>query len=258
MGGDGEVGLLLATLEGTPTVVMGEAGVGKPRLAGEAATVWAGRGTRVLSGFCRRLREPLPFGHVLKAWADWLLPKEELNPQVRVLVPLLPELLGRLPTGPDRLDDPCGRRFQLMGAVRSTLDALGAVVLVVEDLYWVDEATRELLLLPGPRPAEEARPGSDTLRRGPCPLCPSAGHALPAPGRNRRRRDPPRRPRGTRPLRTYLRCPGPPRNLGSGSCALRAQRRPASRHRGGPLHPAAGSSAALGRSSSTPLLPDVT
>ncbi|GGV29645.1 LuxR family transcriptional regulator [Kitasatospora herbaricolor] len=147
-----ELGLLLAALEIPPAVVLveGEPGVGKSRLIQEATAALSDRRTRVVTGMCHPLREPLPFGPVLDALSgtgDWLPPPERLNPQAGALAPLLPALAHRLPPPPALPDDTRAGRFQLMGAVRSVLDAVSPLVLVVEDLHWADEATRELLLL---------------------------------------------------------------------------------------------------------------
>ncbi|MBP0455706.1 AAA family ATPase [Kitasatospora sp. RG8] len=147
-----ELDLLVAALEIPPAVVLveGEPGVGKSRLVQEAGKTLTGRGVRVVTGLCHPLREPLPFGPVLDALsgtADWLPAPDQLNPQAGALAPLVPSLAHRLPTAPAPPDDARAGRFQLMGAVRSLLDAVGPLVLVIEDLHWADEATRELLLL---------------------------------------------------------------------------------------------------------------
>ncbi|GHH69108.1 LuxR family transcriptional regulator [Kitasatospora indigofera] len=147
-----ELDLLLAALEIPPAVVTveGEPGIGKSRLLQEAGRTLTGRGIRVVTGLCHPLREPLPFGPVLDALrgtADWLPEPDRLNPQTGALAPLLPALARRLPPPPARPEDPRTGRFQLMGAVRSLLDAVGPLVLAIEDLHWADEATRELLLL---------------------------------------------------------------------------------------------------------------
>ncbi|GGV48961.1 LuxR family transcriptional regulator [Kitasatospora herbaricolor] len=147
-----ELDLLLTALEVPPAVVLveGEPGVGKSRLIHEATLALTRRGVRVVTGLCHPLREPLPFGPVLDALSDttdWLPPPERLNPQAGALAPLLPALAHRLPPATAQLQDVRAGRFQLMGAVRSVLDAVGPLVLVLEDLHWADEATRELLLL---------------------------------------------------------------------------------------------------------------
>lgn len=147
-----ESALLLAVLARPPAVVLveGEAGIGKSRLVHEAGQALADRGVRVLTGSCSQLREPLPFGPVLEALRpirDWLPGPEGLSAQAGALAPLLPGLADRLPVPPGVPSDAHGVRFQLVGAVRAVLEALGPAVLVVEDLHWVDEATRDLLLL---------------------------------------------------------------------------------------------------------------
>ncbi|NEA56555.1 AAA family ATPase [Streptomyces sp. SID13666] len=152
VGRRGELKLLSAGLSRLPAVVLveGEAGVGKSRLVHESARAVAARGVRVLTGYCHPLREPLPFGPVLDALAtaaDWLPEPGLLNPQTGALAPLLPQLADRLPPAPQAPADPRAGRFQLLGAVRGILEALGPVVLVVEDLHWADETTRELLLV---------------------------------------------------------------------------------------------------------------
>ncbi|WP_431045883.1 ATP-binding protein [Streptomyces sp. P1-3] len=145
-----EFDLLLTALSHPPAVVLveGEAGIGKSRLVREAVRAAADR--RVLTGFCHPLREPFPFGPVVDALRKagrWLPPSGRVPPTAGALAPLLPDLADRLPPPPPRPEDAHSQRHQLVQAVRSFLEALGPAVLVVEDLHWVDDATRELLLL---------------------------------------------------------------------------------------------------------------
>jgi DNA-binding CsgD family transcriptional regulator len=146
-----ELGLLLAAVRSPPAVVLieGEAGIGKSRLAHEAAAVLAGEGRPVLTGFCHPLREPFPYGPVVDALrrAGRWLPAEGVAPTAGALAPLLPDLADRLPSPPPLPEGAQARRHQLVLAVHSFLSVLGPAVLVVEDLHWADEATRELLLL---------------------------------------------------------------------------------------------------------------
>ncbi|GAA2793087.1 LuxR family transcriptional regulator [Kitasatospora paracochleata] len=146
-----EFDLLLAAVRHPPAVVLveGEAGIGKSRLVHEATLVLAEQGGRVVTGSCQPLREPFPYGPVVDALrkaGDWL-PAVGLPPTAGALAPLLPDLADRLPPAPARVEDPHAGRHRLVQAVRSFLAALGPAVLVVEDLHWVDEATRDLLLL---------------------------------------------------------------------------------------------------------------
>ncbi|KUM81250.1 ATP-binding protein [Streptomyces griseorubiginosus] len=146
-----ELDLLLAVTRQPPAVVLieGEAGMGKSRLVREATAILKTEGWRVVTGFCHPLREPLPYGPVVDALGKvgpWL-PATGLPPTAGALAPLLPDLADRLPAAPATPGHPGALRHQLIQAVRSVLDAVGRVILVVEDLHWADDATRELLLL---------------------------------------------------------------------------------------------------------------
>ncbi|GAA1946718.1 ATP-binding protein [Kitasatospora viridis] len=145
-----ELDRLLAAVRRPPAVVLveGEAGIGKSRLVAEALA--AGAEGQVLTGFCHPLRDPLPFGPVMDALrgvGPMLPPVERIPPSAGALAPLLPDLADRLPPAPPGPDDPTAGRHRLVHAVRALLGALGRMVLVIEDLHWVDDATRELLLL---------------------------------------------------------------------------------------------------------------
>ncbi|WP_346148276.1 ATP-binding protein, partial [Kitasatospora cinereorecta] len=144
-----ELARLVEALRRPPAVVLveGEAGIGKSRLVTEAV---AESGRRVLTGFCHPLREPLPFGPVvdaLRGIGPLLPPVRQIPPSAGALAPLLPDLADLLPPPPPAPGDPAAERHRLVRAVRAVLGALGEAVLVVEDVHWVDEATRELLLL---------------------------------------------------------------------------------------------------------------
>jgi len=56
-------------------------------------------------------------------------------------------LADRLPSAPAKPQGPGAAHHQLIQAVRLVLASVGRVVMLVEDLHWVDDATRELLLL---------------------------------------------------------------------------------------------------------------
>ncbi|NEA64376.1 LuxR family transcriptional regulator [Streptomyces sp. SID12488] len=146
-----ELDRLLNAVRRPPAVVMveGDAGMGKSRLVKEATAILRSEGWRVVTGFCHPLREPLPYGPVVDALgkvAPWL-PDTGLPPTAGALAPLLPDLADRLPPAPPEPRDPRATRHQLIRAVRTVLASIGRVVMVVEDLHWADDATRELLLL---------------------------------------------------------------------------------------------------------------
>ncbi|MGW4646856.1 ATP-binding protein [Kitasatospora sp. NPDC004289] len=149
-----ELAALLGAANSRPAVVMveGEAGIGKSRLVAEAAAELRGQGVRVLTGACHPLREPLPFGPVVDALRDargWLPGDRALSASAGVLAALLPDLADRLPPAPPQEQGGVVSRHLVARAVRSLLEAVAPAVLVVEDMQWADEATRELLLLLG-------------------------------------------------------------------------------------------------------------
>ncbi|MFC8454119.1 ATP-binding protein [Kitasatospora sp. NPDC057223] len=155
-----ELRSLVDTLRDGPSVVFveGEAGVGKSRLLREAAARLDGQGLAVLRGWCHPLREPLPYGPVVDALRDareLLGPDTELSPATSALNPYLPDLARRLSESEE--EPGAGPQQSLMRAVHDVLSALGPVVLMVEDLHWVDEATRDLLLLLARNPPQQLR-----------------------------------------------------------------------------------------------------
>ncbi|MFJ1708699.1 AAA family ATPase [Kitasatospora sp. NPDC088346] len=157
-----EMRALAAALGAGPAVVLveGEAGIGKSRLVSEAlAALHHDSGTPVLKGWCHPLREPSPFGPVVDALRDGLAhlpPDLELGPATAILAPHLPEHTHRFPPQPtDAAEDTGGQR--LMRAIHEVLAAIGPVVLVVEDVHWADDATRELLLLLARNPPPHLR-----------------------------------------------------------------------------------------------------
>ncbi|WP_327372728.1 AAA family ATPase [Streptomyces sp. NBC_01216] len=162
VGREGEMRALMAALRDGPSVVFveGEAGVGKSRLLREVEHRLEAAGTLVLKGACHPLREPLPLGPAVDALrAAWPLigPETRFGPATAVLAPYLPEITDRLTSaaGPEPREDT--RSQLLMRAVHETLAALGPVVLMVEDLHWADEATRDLLLLLARNPPDRLR-----------------------------------------------------------------------------------------------------
>ncbi|WP_420706201.1 ATP-binding protein, partial [Streptomyces sp. NRRL B-24484] len=161
VGREDELDSLLNTLRDGPSVVFveGEPGIGKSRLLQEATTRMTDHGTPVLRGACHPLREPLPFGpavDALRGGASHFGPETRFGPATTVLAPLAPELADRLPPpGPNQ--EGGTRNQQLMRAVHEVLAALGPAVLVVEDVHWADDATRDLLLLLARNPPDQLR-----------------------------------------------------------------------------------------------------
>ncbi|WP_344445947.1 LuxR family transcriptional regulator, partial [Kitasatospora nipponensis] len=104
----------------------------------------------MLRGAAPPLREPAPFGPVvdaLRAAGRWLPPASEIDPAAHALGLLLPSLGPLLPADPAPGQDAPAERGRRGGAVRAVLDAVSPVTLVVDDVHWADQATRELMLL---------------------------------------------------------------------------------------------------------------
>ncbi len=138
---------------GHPSAIMigGEAGVGKSRLVREFAERARGTGARVLIGGCLELGADslpfTPFTAVLRelvrdigaAGVASLLPSGS-SPE---LARLLPEF--GTPAGPDEAGEARARLFEQMLLVLEHLAEAGPVVLVIEDMHWADQSTRDLL-----------------------------------------------------------------------------------------------------------------
>ncbi|MEV4542092.1 ATP-binding protein [Micromonospora echinaurantiaca] len=145
----GELAALTAAVSAPPSVVTvaGEAGVGKTRLVSELLGLPELTGRRVLVGRCHPIREAFPLGPIVEALAgvgDQVhgLGLSEVAGAVR---PLLPELAPWLPPAPEPLDDRASQRHRVFRGLVDVLGALSPVVLVMEDLHWVDEQTSDFL-----------------------------------------------------------------------------------------------------------------
>ena len=138
--------------DGEPAVVLvgGEAGVGKTRLVGELAARCRADGMRVLSGGCVPLGgEGMPYASVVEALRP--LPDELGVDAVRELVgPSWRELARLLPSLGESDAGSAGqaaqaRLFELLLGLLARLSERSPVALVVEDLHWADQSTRDLL-----------------------------------------------------------------------------------------------------------------
>jgi DNA-binding CsgD family transcriptional regulator len=127
-------------------LIVGEAGIGKSRLAAEVTVVLEGRTPAIGFGRCdaEAALPYQPFAEVL----DHLLPaapaevREAAAPSLQELVPtwVLPEAAAPVPS------DPAAARQQLLRAVDQVLGALPQpVLLVVDDLHWADRSSITLL-----------------------------------------------------------------------------------------------------------------
>ncbi|MGV9599809.1 ATP-binding protein [Streptosporangium sandarakinum] len=159
VGRTSELRVLIEAMTHPPAVVLveGEAGIGKTRLVHAALDRLVSGDRPVLLGYCHQIREPFPYGPVVEALrevADRLPAAEALNPVTGALRDYLPELSHMLPPSPPWLNDLRAERHRLFRAMRALLAAVGPALLVIEDLHWADDGTRELLRFLTDQPPE--------------------------------------------------------------------------------------------------------
>ena len=140
---------------GRVVLVAGEPGIGKTRLAGEAARRAAAAGMRVAWGRCHEgdgAPALWPWAQVVRQLAAELGPGQlaaMLGPSAAWLGPLMPELAGPArPAGPRPVADLGAARFQLNQAVAGLLRRLAEarpLLVVVDDLHWADVPSLSLL-----------------------------------------------------------------------------------------------------------------
>ncbi|HEX6554032.1 MAG TPA: AAA family ATPase, partial [Ktedonobacteraceae bacterium] len=140
---------------GRPQVVLlvGEAGIGKTRLASEFVAWAQAQGAEVLSGQAFQMGGRLPYQPLVEALGPRLeaenAPEDLLDDLwLAELARLLPELRVRYPDLPAPTQDELTARGRLFEAVARLLDALARrtpLVLLFDDLHWMDGASLDLL-----------------------------------------------------------------------------------------------------------------
>jgi DNA-binding SARP family transcriptional activator len=140
---------------GRVVLVAGEPGIGKTRLAEEAARRAAAAGMQVAWGRCHEgdgAPALWPWVQVMRQLSAGLAPGQlaaMLGPSAAWLGQLLPELDGPTPpSGPLPIADLAAARFQLNEAVAGLLRRLAEVrplLVVVDDLHWADVPSLSLL-----------------------------------------------------------------------------------------------------------------
>jgi DNA-binding SARP family transcriptional activator len=140
---------------GRVLLVAGEPGIGKTRLAEEAARCAAAAGMQVAWGRCQEgdgAPALWPWAQVVRQLAAGLAPGQlaaMLGPSAARLGPLLPELAGPPPPArPPPIADLGAARFQLNQAAAGLLRRLAEarpLLVVIDDLNWADVPSLSLL-----------------------------------------------------------------------------------------------------------------
>jgi DNA-binding SARP family transcriptional activator len=141
--------------EGQPQAVfvVGEAGIGKTRLAREFVAWARAQGAEALSGHAFEMGGRLPYQPLVEALRPRLeeenAPEDLLDdPWLAELSRILPELRVRYSDLPTPTEDKLTAKLRLFEAVARLLDALAhraPLVLLLDDLHWVDGASLDLV-----------------------------------------------------------------------------------------------------------------
>ncbi len=134
-------------------LVLGEAGIGKTRLAREFVAWVRAQGAEVLSGHAFEMGGRLPYQPLVEAMRPRLeaenAPEDLLEDLwLAELSRLLPEWRARYPDLPVPTEDELAAKVRLFEAVARLLDALAQsapLVLLLDDLHWVDGGSLDLL-----------------------------------------------------------------------------------------------------------------
>ncbi|MFD6415499.1 ATP-binding protein [Streptomyces sp. NPDC060194] len=162
-GRDAELGRLLGS--GGPPVVLltGEAGVGKTRLAGEAARRAAAEGAAVLWGGARDAEGRTPYGAFAEALDGWLAEHDAAErgrvggeyPELAAFLPSLGQARAGGGRSPEEERD---RLFRASTALLGDLAAARPVRIVLDDLHAADAGSFQLLGHLARRAAERRLP----------------------------------------------------------------------------------------------------
>src|SRR6266849_2402940 len=149
------VGSLQQSRQGRPQAVLveGEAGIGKTRLTRDFGAWALAQGADVLSGQAFEMGGRLPYQPLVEAVRQRL--EQENAPEdllddlwLAELSRLLPGLRVRYPDLPAPTENELTAKLRLFEAVARLMDALdqhAPLVLLLDDLQWVDEASLDLL-----------------------------------------------------------------------------------------------------------------
>ncbi len=157
-----ELAVLLSALDdaasgrGRMCLISGEPGVGKTRMAEEAACAADSRGMALLVGHCSEHEEAvayLPFVEILENFIDRATDadtiREALGEQASELARLLPKLRTLLPELPPPLDLPPAQArrhlFNCFLDFAAWISGHQPALMILEDLHWADDSTLSLL-----------------------------------------------------------------------------------------------------------------
>jgi tetratricopeptide (TPR) repeat protein len=161
VGRDAELATLQESLDrslagdGQLVVLLGEAGIGKSRLAAEIMTIAVSRGCEVMLGRCYETEQALPFAPWIDALRNVAIAHNDalvtgLAPVWRSeLSRLLPEMGAG--TSAPRSDAEPRNLFEAVVHVLQHLAAERPLVAMFEDLHWADEMSLRLLAFAGRR-----------------------------------------------------------------------------------------------------------
>ncbi len=143
---------LLAAIRGEGGMVLlaGEAGIGKTRLAGEAASRARGLGITVLSGACSESAIAMPYLPFLEALGNYVARVDigALRGKLGRSAAELGHLFPRLGPPPAEAGDPGQAKLRLFDAILQLLEFVAGasgLLLIIDDLHGADASTRELI-----------------------------------------------------------------------------------------------------------------
>ncbi|WP_109509132.1 ATP-binding protein [Nocardioides speluncae] len=141
---------LLDGMDAEPlTILSGESGVGKTRLAAEAVRQLTGRGVQVLWGAAYEAEGPLPYGPFVDAIDGWFADREPAEREAAGLEH--PDLTGLVPGfGGPRVGSAVGkedpaRLFQAIGSLLDEISGGRPLVVVLDDFQFADLGSLRLL-----------------------------------------------------------------------------------------------------------------
>ncbi|MGH7802705.1 MAG: ATP-binding protein, partial [Candidatus Binatia bacterium] len=152
---------------GLPQVaaVVGEAGSGKSRLIYEFRQRIAGEEMTIFEARCSSLSQALPYAPIIAMLRQWfgIVPGEaapecckrigekvvDIDPDLGTLYPLLCRLLS---VSPDEMvdrsaDDIKRETFEAVVHLAAKLSERAPVLMIIEDLHWIDDSSREMVEL---------------------------------------------------------------------------------------------------------------